>query len=62
MKEKPIKVPDSDHPISIQRNPARSVVTVAGRVIADTRNGLTLREADYAPFNTFPVKTSIFPS
>jgi uncharacterized protein (DUF427 family) len=47
MKEKQVKRPGPDHPISIQRNPARVVVSVAGRVIADTRNSLTLREADY---------------
>jgi uncharacterized protein (DUF427 family) len=49
MKKKQIKVPDSDHPISIERNPARLVVSVAAHVIADTRNALTLREADYPP-------------
>ena len=47
MKEKQIKLPDPDHPISIQRNPARVVLSVAGRVIADTGNALTLHEADY---------------
>ena len=47
MKEKQIKIPGPDHPISIQRNPARVVVSVAGQVVADTRNALTLREADY---------------
>ncbi|KAF5406644.1 MAG: hypothetical protein Udaeo2_32820 [Candidatus Udaeobacter sp.] len=47
MKEKQIKIPGPDHPISIQRNPARVVVSFAGRVIADTRNALALREADY---------------
>ncbi len=45
MKEKQIKLPGPDHPISIQRNPARVVVSVAGRVVADTSNALTLREA-----------------
>src|SRR6202051_4694038 len=54
MKEKQIKVPDSDHPISIERNPARMVVSVAGHVIADTRNALTLREADYPPVQYIP--------
>ena len=54
MKEKQIKVPDSDHPISIERNPARVVVSVAGHVIADTRNALTLREADYPPVQSIP--------
>ena len=47
MKEKQIKNPGPDHPISIQHNPARVVVSVTARVIADTRNALTLREADY---------------
>ena len=35
-------LPGPDHPISIRRNPARVVVSVAGRVVADTRNALTL--------------------
>jgi uncharacterized protein (DUF427 family) len=54
MKEKQIKNPGPDHPISIQRNPARVVVSVAGHVIADTRNALTLREADYPPVQYIP--------
>jgi uncharacterized protein (DUF427 family) len=54
MKEKQIKIPGPDHPISIQRNPACIVVSVAGRVIADTRNALTLREADYSPVQYIP--------
>jgi uncharacterized protein (DUF427 family) len=54
MKEKQIKIPDPDHPISIERNPARIVVWVAGRVIADTSNALTLREADYPPVQYIP--------
>ena len=48
-------MPGPDHPISIERNPARIVVSVAGRVIADTRNALTLREADYALFQYVPL-------
>jgi uncharacterized protein (DUF427 family) len=56
MKEKQIKVPDSDHPISIERNPARVVVSVAGHVIVDTRNALTLREADYPAVQYIPRK------
>jgi len=54
MKEKQIKIPGEDHPISIQRNPARIVVSVADRVIAETRNALTLREADYPPVQYIP--------
>ena len=54
MKQKQINVPGPDHPISIERNPAHVVVSVAGRVIADTRHALTLREADYAPVQYIP--------
>jgi len=54
MKEKQIKIPGPDHPISIQRNPARVVVSVAGQVIAETRNALTLRESDYSPVQYIP--------
>jgi uncharacterized protein (DUF427 family) len=56
MKQKQIKVPGPGHPISIQRNPGRVVVSVAGRVVADTRNALTLREADYPPVEYIPRK------
>jgi uncharacterized protein (DUF427 family) len=41
------KLPGPDHPITIEKNPARIVVSIAGRVIADTRDALTLREASY---------------
>ena len=54
MKEKKVKLSDPDHPISIQRNAARVVVSAAGRVIADTGNALTLREADYPAVQYIP--------
>src|ERR1700730_14166070 len=54
MKEKQIKIPGPDHPIFIERNPARVVVSVAGHVIAETRNALTLRESDYSPVQYIP--------
>jgi len=54
MKTKQIKLPGPDHPISIQRNPARVVVSAAGRVLADTGNALTLREATYPPVEYIP--------
>jgi uncharacterized protein (DUF427 family) len=53
---KPIKIPGPDHPIAIERNPARVVVSVAGRVIAYTRDALTLREAHYPPVLYIPHK------
>jgi uncharacterized protein (DUF427 family) len=42
-----VKIPSKDHPITIERNPSRVVITVAGKVIVDTRDALTLREAHY---------------
>jgi uncharacterized protein (DUF427 family) len=54
MADKPMKVPGPEHPISIDANPSRVVVTVGGKVIADTRNALTLREASYPPVQYIP--------
>jgi uncharacterized protein (DUF427 family) len=54
MTDKRARVPGPDHPITIERNPARVVVMVAGRVIADTREAVTLREASYAPVHYVP--------
>src|SRR5712691_11383668 len=51
---KPIKIPGPDHPISIERNTERVIVSVAGRVIADTRDALTLREASYPAVQYIP--------
>jgi uncharacterized protein (DUF427 family) len=42
---KTIKIPGPDHPITVEPNPNRIVISVAGRIIADTRQALTLREA-----------------
>lgn len=55
MTDKPIKQPGPDHPITIEANPARVVVSVADRILADTRNALTLREADYPPVQYVPL-------
>ena len=51
---KPVNVPGPEHPITIERNPKRVVVSVAGRIIAGTRNALTLREANYLPVHYIP--------
>jgi len=56
MPEKQLKLPGPHHPISIQPNPARVVVSVAGIVVADTRNALTLREAAYPPVQYIPAE------
>jgi uncharacterized protein (DUF427 family) len=44
---KSVKLPGPDHPITIGPHPARVVVTAGGRVVADTRDALALREAKY---------------
>src|SRR6202453_1326807 len=51
---KTIKIPGPDHPITIERNAHRIVVTIAGRVVADTRAAWTLREASYPPVQYIP--------
>jgi uncharacterized protein (DUF427 family) len=56
MADKQIKQPGPDHPITTEHNPARIVVTLAGRVIADTRDAVTLREASYPPVQYIPLK------
>ena len=38
MADKAMKIPGSDHPISIDANSSRVVVTVCGKVVADTRH------------------------
>ena len=53
---KPIKIPGPDHPMAIERNPNRVVVRVAGRVVADTTEALTLREASYPAVQYVPRK------
>ena len=53
---KTIKIPGPDHPITIEPNLKRVVVFVAGRVIADTRDALTLHEAHYPPVQYIPRK------
>ncbi len=54
MTDKAIKIPGPDHPITIEANPSRVVVAVGGKVIADTREALTLREAAYPPVQYIP--------
>jgi uncharacterized protein (DUF427 family) len=56
MQANSIKLPAPDHPITIKPNPARVIVSLAGRIIADTRNALTLREASYPAVQYIPRK------
>ena len=56
MIDKTVRIPGPDHPITIERNPRRVVVTLGGKVIADTTDALTLREARYPPVHYIPRK------
>jgi uncharacterized protein (DUF427 family) len=56
MSAKPMKIPAPDHPITITLNPKRVIVSVAGRIVAATRDALTLREAGYPPVQYIPRK------
>jgi uncharacterized protein (DUF427 family) len=56
MESKSIKLPGPDHPITIEANPSRVTVSVAGRIIAHTRSALTLNEAGHAAVQYIPQK------
>jgi uncharacterized protein (DUF427 family) len=49
-----MRIPSPDHPITIAPNPGRVRVTLGGKVIADTRRALTLREASLRPVQYIP--------
>ena len=54
--EKTVKIPGPDHPITVEKSPSRVVVSIAGRIVADTRDALMLREAKYPPVHYIPRK------
>lgn len=54
MAEKTVKIPGPDHPITVVKNPDRVVVKVGDRVIADTRDALSLQEANYPAVQYIP--------
>ena len=56
MTERSIKSPGPDHPITIEQQGSRVVVTVGGKTIADTTDALTLREARYPAVQYIPRK------
>lgn len=56
MTERVMKLPNPDHPITIEPTPGRVVVKVGGQVIAESTEALTLREATYPPVQYIPRK------
>ena len=53
---KTIKIPGPAHPVTIERNLKRVVVSIGGTVLADSRDALILREAGYAAVQYIPRK------
>ena len=49
-----IRLPGPDHPITIEPDPVRFVVSVAGRIVAQTQAALILREATYPAVHYIP--------
>ncbi|MFL9875788.1 DUF427 domain-containing protein [Paraburkholderia megapolitana] len=53
---KTVRIPGPDHPITIERTGSRVVVTLAGQIIAETHDALTLLEAGYPAVLYIPRK------
>jgi uncharacterized protein (DUF427 family) len=50
-----MKIPGLDHPISVEPSDEHVLVRAAGRVVADTKSALVLREARYRPVYYIPL-------
>jgi uncharacterized protein (DUF427 family) len=55
MTDKPRLQPGPDHPITVTPTGKRVVVTIAGKVVADTENALSLKEATYPAVQYVPL-------
>lgn len=55
MTDKPVLQPTADHPITVEPTGARVTVRVNGKLVADTRDALTLREATYPAVQYIPL-------
>lgn len=55
-KAQPFKEPRPGHTITIGSNPNRVIVALAGRIVADTGDALTLREAECPAVDCIPRK------
>lgn len=54
MSDKTMKEPGPDHPITIERSDSRIVVRLNDKVVAQSDEALTLREASYPPVHYIP--------
>jgi uncharacterized protein (DUF427 family) len=55
MSKRPELVPGPDHPITITPSKAHIVVKAGGKVVADTRNALSLQESNYPAVPYIPL-------
>jgi uncharacterized protein (DUF427 family) len=55
MSEKPVLQPGPDHPITVTANPNRVVVSVGGRVVANSDRALILQESTYPAVQYIPI-------
>ena len=53
-KEKEIKIPGPDHPITISRAQGKVRVTVGGKIVAESKRALRLEEKGYPPVYYLP--------
>jgi uncharacterized protein (DUF427 family) len=51
---KTVKIPGPDHPITITPYPGHVVVRAGGKIVADSRAALVLREASYPVVHYIP--------
>ncbi len=56
MSSKSVRIPGPDHPITIEPTPGRVIVRQGDTIIADSREALTLREANYPAVHYIPRK------
>jgi uncharacterized protein (DUF427 family) len=54
MADRQIKIPGPDHPITIEKNPNRVVISYGGQLLAETSNALTMYEAKYPAIQYIP--------
>jgi uncharacterized protein (DUF427 family) len=52
---RPVLEPSAKHPITIEPTGSRVVVRVGGKVVADSRNALTLQESTYPAVQYIPM-------
>jgi uncharacterized protein (DUF427 family) len=52
---RPVLTPTAEHPITVEPTAGRVVAKVGGKVVADSKHALTLRESAYPPVQYIPI-------